>query len=99
MKRIARVLGITLVLLAVVLVSLPFLINANQFRPMLASRTLQGIRPLEGVGTGDLHFPPVVGLRPDNRNPPVSEPIGKHVFDDCSHLCLLAGISRVLHLH
>src|SRR5258708_11714358 len=43
MKRIARVLGITLGLLAVAVVSLPFLINANQFRPMLESKLSQGL--------------------------------------------------------
>src|SRR5260370_12563824 len=54
MKRIARVLGITLGLLAVVLVSLPFLINANQFRPMLESKLSQGLG--REVKLGDLKF-------------------------------------------
>ena len=54
MKRIATVFGITLVLLAVVLVSLPFLINANQFRPMLESKLSQGLG--REVKLGDLKF-------------------------------------------
>ncbi len=54
MKRIASVLGITLGLLALVLVSLPFLINANQFRPMLESKLSQGLG--REVKLGDLKF-------------------------------------------
>ena len=54
MKRILRVLGVTLVLLAVVLLSLPFLINANQFRPMLESKLSQGLG--REVKLGDLKF-------------------------------------------
>ena len=54
MKRIGRVLGITLGLLAVALVSLPFLINANQFRPMLESKLSQGLG--REVKLGDLKF-------------------------------------------
>src|SRR6267154_1884826 len=73
--------------------------DLNHFRPMLASRTFQRIRPLEAIGAGNLHFPSVVRLRPDNRNSPITEPIGKHMFDDRSNLCLETGISRVLHLH
>jgi AsmA protein len=54
MKRIARVLGITVTLLVVVLASLPFLINANQFRPMLESKLSQGLG--REVKLGDLKF-------------------------------------------
>src|SRR5713101_2295657 len=54
MKRIARVLGIILGLLIVVLVSLPFLINDNQFRPMLESKLSQGLG--REVKLGDLKF-------------------------------------------
>jgi AsmA protein len=54
MKRIARVLGITVALLVVVLVGLPFLINANQFRPMLESKLSQGLG--REVKLGDLKF-------------------------------------------
>jgi AsmA protein len=54
MKRIARVLGITVGLLIVVLISLPFLINANQFRPMLESKLSQGLG--REVKLGDLKF-------------------------------------------
>ena len=54
MKRIARVLGIALVLLVLVVVSLPFLINANQFKPMLESKLSQGLG--REVKLGDLKF-------------------------------------------
>jgi AsmA protein len=54
MKRIVRVLGIILGLLIVVLVSLPFLINANQFKPMLESKLSQGLG--REVKLGDLKF-------------------------------------------
>src|SRR6267154_2956983 len=54
MKRIVRVLALTLGLLIVVLVSLPFLINANQFRPMLESKLSQGLG--REVKLGDLKF-------------------------------------------
>src|SRR3984893_5806826 len=54
MKRIARVLGITLGLLTLVLVALPFLVNANQFRPMLESSLSQGLG--REVKLGDLKF-------------------------------------------
>jgi AsmA protein len=54
MKRIARVLVIALGLLIVVLVSLPFLINANQFRPMLEAKLSQGLG--REVKLGDLKF-------------------------------------------
>src|SRR5258708_9639692 len=54
MKGIVRVVGIILGLLIVVLVSLPFLINANQFRPMLESKLSQGLG--REVRLGDLKF-------------------------------------------
>jgi AsmA protein len=54
MKRIGRVLAITLGLLTVALVSLPFLINANQFRPLLESKLSQGLG--REVKLGDLKF-------------------------------------------
>jgi AsmA protein len=54
MKRIGLILGITLGLLAVAVVSLPFLINANQFRPMLESKLSQGLG--REVKLGDLKF-------------------------------------------
>jgi AsmA protein len=54
MKRIAKVLGIALALLIVVAISLPFLINANQFRPMLEGKLSQGLG--REVKLGDLKF-------------------------------------------
>jgi len=54
MKRIGRILAVTLGLLIVAVVSLPFLINANQFRPMLESKLSQGLG--REVKLGDLKF-------------------------------------------
>ncbi len=54
MKRTARIVGLALLLLVAVLFSLPFLINANQFRPMLEARLSQGLA--REVKLGDLKF-------------------------------------------
>jgi AsmA protein len=54
MKRVVRILGISLALLVVVLVALPFLVNANQFRPRLESSLSQGLG--REVKLGDLKF-------------------------------------------
>ncbi|MDP8982942.1 MAG: AsmA family protein [Acidobacteriota bacterium] len=54
MKRTARIVGIALLLLVAVLFSLPFLINANEFRPMLEARLSQGLA--REVKLGDLKF-------------------------------------------
>ena len=52
MGRIARYVGIAVVVLLLVLLSLPFLINANDFRPMLVSQLSEALgRP---VKVGDL---------------------------------------------
>src|SRR5258708_22846512 len=59
MKRIGRVLAIVLGLLAVAVVSLPFLINANQFRPMLESKLSQGL--CRAVKLADLKFSTMSG--------------------------------------
>src|SRR5260221_3702478 len=53
-KRVAKVLVITFGVLALVVVSLPFFINANQFRPMLESKLSQGLG--REVKLGDLKF-------------------------------------------
>ena len=66
---------------------------------MLASRTLQRIAAFETIRAGNVHFPSVIRLRADNRNSPIAEPIGQHMFDDRSNLCLQTRISRVLHFH
>ena len=54
MKRIVRILAIALGLLVIVAASLPFLINANQFRPMLEAKLSQGLG--REVKLGDLKF-------------------------------------------
>ena len=43
---------------------------------------------------------PVGNDTSNNANAPyISEPIGKHMFDDRSNLCLQTRISGVMHLH
>jgi hypothetical protein len=53
----------------------------NHFRPMLASRTFQRVRPLEAIRAHNLHLPPVIALGTEDRNSPNSRPIGKHMFE------------------
>ena len=52
MKRIARILGIVVVVLLGIAIALPFLIDANQFRPALESRLTAALR--REVKLGDL---------------------------------------------
>src|SRR5260370_18573781 len=52
MGRIARLVGIVVVVLLLILVSLPFLIDANQFRPLLVSQLSQTLG--REVKVGDL---------------------------------------------
>jgi len=66
---------------------------------MLAGSTLKRIGALEAIRAHNHQLPSVVRLRSNNRNSPISEPIGKHLFDDRSNLCLQSRICRVLHLH
>ena len=66
---------------------------------MLAGRPLQRIGPLEAIRAHNPQLPSVIGLGADNRNPPISHPIGEHMFDDRPNLCLQSGIARVLHFH
>src|SRR5580704_1999946 len=52
MKRIVRVVAIIVVLLLVAVVALPFLINPNQFRPMLEAELTKALA--RDVKVGDL---------------------------------------------
>jgi AsmA protein len=59
MGRKVRYVGIAVIVLLLVLISLPFLINANEFRPMLESQLSQALgRP---VKVGDLKLSPLSG--------------------------------------
>ena len=71
----------------------------NHFQPMFPGTALQGIRPLKCLGASNLHLPPVIGLRSDNGNPPVSGAIGKHVFNSRNDFAAHKGIAGVVHLH
>jgi hypothetical protein len=72
--------------------------NPNRFRAMLPVRAFKGIRPLKSIRARNLQFPPVIRLRSHDQDPPIPRPIGKHMFDDRSKLCLRSRISGVLHL-
>src|SRR5438034_5764088 len=66
---------------------------------MLPRTSFERIRSLKAVGSRNLHVPSVIGLRSDNRNPPISRPVGNHMFDDYSNVRLQIRITRILHLH
>ncbi len=54
MRRVVRSIGIVVILLLLVLLSVPFLMNANQFRPLLESNLTAALgRP---VKLGDLRL-------------------------------------------
>ncbi len=54
MRRVLRVLGVLVALLLVAALSLPFLISANQFKPVLQSKLSQALG--RQVAIGDLHL-------------------------------------------
>src|SRR6266566_6921295 len=58
---------------------------------MLTGTSLQSIGALKRIRPENPHFPPIICLRTDNRNPPISRPIRKcsqpHPPSDLSHLC------------
>jgi hypothetical protein len=66
---------------------------------MFARGTLEAIRPLETIGTGNLHLPPVIRLGTYNRNPPVPWPIRQYVLNGGNDKRPQRGIARVVHLH
>ena len=67
---------------------------------MLAGRAFKRVRPFEPIGTSNLHLPPVIRLRTDNRNPPIPAPIRKRVLDDRNNLRpSRTHATRVMHLH
>jgi hypothetical protein len=48
---------------------------------MLARTSFERIRPLEPTWPSDPHLPPIIRLRPDNRDPPIAPPITEEVFN------------------
>src|SRR5260370_28114167 len=46
----------------------------DDMRLVLAGGAFERIRPLEGIGASNLHLPPVIRLRPDDRDPPIPSP-------------------------
>jgi hypothetical protein len=72
--------------------------SADNASVVLSDAAFQGVRPFEPIRPGNVHLPPIVRLRANDRNPPVAEPVGKHVLDCCADFGLSAGISDVVHL-
>jgi hypothetical protein len=73
--------------------------RANCARFVLSGSSFERIRPLECIRSCNLHLPPVVRLRPNDRNTPVARPVGKYVLDHCNHIPLQLRIAGVMHLH
>jgi hypothetical protein len=72
----------------------------DDLRLMLARGAFKRVRPLEGIGTSDLHFPPVIRLRAEDRNTPIPGPIRKGMFNDGHNLRPhRRHAARVMHLH
>jgi hypothetical protein len=57
------------------------------------------IRTLESIRPANLHLPPIIRLRADNQNPPISWPIRQRVLDARNHVCLHVWIASVVHLY
>ena len=71
-------------------------ITSGRCSPELPSKR---IRPLKTIGTGNPHLPPVIRLRPNNRNPPIPGPIGKHMLNRGQNTRPQLRVSRVMNLH
>jgi hypothetical protein len=67
---------------------------------MLTGGAFQRVRPLERIWPGNLHLPPVVRLRSDDRNPPIPGAIRKRMLDNRRNLNTHSWFTaRVMHLH
>ena len=72
----------------------------DDLRLMLARGAFKRVRPLEGIGTSNLHFPLVIRLRGDDRNTPIPGPIRKGMLNDGHNLRPhRRHAARVMHLH
>jgi hypothetical protein len=66
---------------------------------MLARISFERIRPLEPIWPSDPHLPPIIRLRPDNRDPPIARPITEDVFNKRNNFRPHYGITRILHVY
>ena len=66
---------------------------------MFPGTSLQRIRPLKTIGTGNLHLPAIICLGADNRNPSISRTVRKHMLNGRNHLRAQRRVPRVMHLH
>jgi|SRR5215469_4308854 len=63
---------------------------------MLSEFALEGVGALEGIGSGNLHFPAVTALRGEDDDSPVAVPIGKDVLDPRDHVALRFGVAGIV---
>jgi hypothetical protein len=66
---------------------------------MLARISFERIRPLEPIWPSDPHLPPIIRLRPDNRDPPLARPVTEDVFNKRNNSRPHYGIARILHVY
>ena len=68
------------------------------FGTMLSRCSVKHVGTFKGVRAMNLHLPLIIGLRAQNRDPPVSCPVTQDVFDHRGEFrvrCRIAGISNV----
>jgi hypothetical protein len=69
-------------------------------RFVLSGRSVQRVAAFKPIRTGNLHLPPVVRLRADDQDPPISSAIRKRMFNQRCHLRThFRCAARVNHLH
>src|SRR6266478_6453761 len=65
----------------------------------LPRTSFQGVRPFEALWPSNSHLPPIIRLRPDNRDPPLARPITEDVFKKRNNFRPHYRIARILHVH
>ncbi len=67
-----------------------------RFRPMLPGRAFEHIRPLKPHSAQQ---PPIIRLGPDDRHPPISRPVRKHMLNNRNNFRPPDRITHILHFH
>jgi hypothetical protein len=68
-------------------------------RSVLAGRSFQRIRTFKRVWTRDLHLPPVIRLRADNRHLPIAASICEQVLNNGRDFRSQRGVAGIVHFH
>src|ERR1700757_4616746 len=66
---------------------------------MFSGGTFERVGALECIWPQNLQLPPVICLRPNDRNTPVAWSVSKYVLDHRNHVPLQPLVPRVVHLH